>query len=164
MNKKNGRSSVTLESSSPIGYCRYAKQYVDAARCVDEGLGQMPEYRWVSPAPAYYLALQSIELSLKAFLLHKGYTAAQVRCLNHDILKLWAEAQQRGLAQVFHAKFSDKRALLLLYRINEKHQLRYIRTGLKLFPSWGLVEPLIVRLYQAVASVVGADTFRVRFS
>ncbi|WP_266233217.1 hypothetical protein [Paraburkholderia sp. CNPSo 3076] len=47
----------------------------------------------------------------------------------------------------------------MLVRLNELHGLRYIRTGMKQFPLWSIVEPLAVRLHQAVAPVVGYRTF-----
>lgn len=43
--------------------------------------------------------------------------------------------------------------------LNDGHGLRYIRTGMKQFPLWSIVEPLAVRLHQVVAPMVGYRSF-----
>ena len=50
---------------------------------------------------------------------------------------------------------NDADAMRMLVGLNEHQGLRYIRTGMKHFPLWSLVEPLAVRLHQAVATEVG---------
>ena len=51
----------------------------------------------------------------------------------------------------------------MLAELNRGHGLRYIQTGYKQFPSWAIVEPLAVRLHQAIAPIVGYHSFTVRF-
>jgi hypothetical protein len=51
------------------------------------------------------------------------------------------------------------RAMLMLIEINKHRALRCIRTGFRRFPSWAIVEPLAVRLHQAVAPLAGYKIF-----
>ena len=147
------------------GLARYAYEYIEAAMLIDEKQGAGAGYERVSPIPAYFLASHGIELTLKAFLRHKGVTVAQLsgRKLGHDLHACFRKAKELGLTAIFTATSADIDALSLLVNMNDKQGLRYIRTGAKQFPSWAIVEPLAVRLHQAVAPVVGIHTFTVSY-
>ena len=47
--------------------------------------------------------------------------------------------------------------------LNDQHRLRYIKTGMKHFPLWSIVEPLAIRPHQAIAPVVGLKSFNKSF-
>lgn len=143
--------------TTAIGLARYAYEYLDAAMLVDKTIGERPGFELVSPIPAYFLALHSIELSLKAYLRHHGVTARELRsrAYGHDIRVCYRKAKELGLLDHFRMRADDMRAMLLLIDMNADHALRYIRTGYRRFPSWAIVEPFAVRLHQAVAPHVG---------
>jgi site-specific recombinase XerD len=63
MNKDN------TERTTYFGLARYAYEYMHAAKIVDEATVDMREHVKASYTPTYFLALHSIELSFKAFLL-----------------------------------------------------------------------------------------------
>ena len=73
--------------------------------------------------------------------------------------QLFRKSKEYGLLDIFRMRASDMRALLWLVQMNEYQGLRYIRSGLKVFPDWKIVEPFAVRLHQAVAHVVGMHSF-----
>ncbi len=62
----------TLEPTTSIGLARYAKDFLEAALAVDDSVGMREEYQIIPPIPVLYLVGHSIELALKAFLVHKA--------------------------------------------------------------------------------------------
>lgn len=151
--------------TTAIGLARYAKEYLEAAIVVDQEMGKQREYAHVSPMPAYFLLTHGIELTLKAYLRHAGLTVEQLwaRDLGHDLKALYVKACELGLADLYQLTTEDTEALDLLVSVNEFHQLRYIQTGLKTFPLWGVAEPFAVRLHQAVAPKVGFGSLSVSY-
>ncbi|MBN3761204.1 hypothetical protein G3O01_10280 [Burkholderia sp. Ac-20365] len=143
------------------GFARYAFDYIEAARTVDDTIGRRPEHDFISPMPAYFLAMHGVELSLKAFLMCQGMAPKQ---FGHNLRTLYETAQKHGLFDVYKPRASDDEAIGLLVDLNADQGLRYMREGEKDFPSFGIVEPLAVRLHQAIAPVVGYErTFNVHF-
>jgi len=109
---------------------------------------------------AYFLALHCIELALKAFLRHKGVSVKDLqKKFGHDLHACHREAREHDLNDVFKERPVDEDAMRMLVGLNEQQGLRYIKTGMKHFPLWSIVEPLAVRLHQAVAPVVGFESF-----
>lgn len=145
------------DRTTAIGLARYAYEYLEAAILVDKAIGERPGFEMVSPVPAYFLALHSIELSLKAYLRHHGVTARELRSkkYGHDIRACYRKAKELGLRDHFKMRADDMRAMLMLIDMNADHALRYIRTGYRRFPSWAIVEPFAVRLHQSVSPHVG---------
>jgi hypothetical protein len=155
------------ERTTAHGLARYAFEYITAASLVDEHQGKGKGYEHVSPVPAYFLALHGRELTLKAFLRHHGVSAAHLRSprnFGHDIRACYRKAKELGLHQVIKLTADDMRAMLLPIDLDHHHALRYIRTGLYHYPSWAVVEPLVVRLHKAVAGAIGARSFTKTFS
>lgn len=154
------------ERTTAIGLARYAYEYIDAARLVDEHHGARKGFEFVSPIPSYFLATHGIELTLKAFLRHNGISARELgsRKYGHDLRACYRKAKELGLKDVFDMQADDMRAMLMLIELNKGMGLRYIRTGFKQFPSWAIVEPFAVRLHQAVAPLVGYKTFTAAFA
>lgn len=146
--------------TTAVGLARYAKEYLEAAIVVNQELGKDKAFTHVSPMPAHFLLTHGIELTLKAYLRHAGLTVEQLgaRDLSHGLKALYARACELGLGDLYQMTAEDAEALELLVAVNEFHQLRYIQTGLKTFPLWGVAEPLAIRLHQAVAPAVGYES------
>lgn len=142
------------ERTTAIGLARYAYEYIEAAMLVERN---DPTPTHISPIPAYFLALHGIELTLKAYLRHKGLTVKELRDqkYRHDLHACHRKAKELGLLSVFKEIPTDADAMRMLVGLNEHQGLRYIKTGMKHFPLWPLVESLAVRLHQAVAPAVG---------
>ena len=123
------------------------------------------EYSHISPTPAYYLLSHSVELTLKSYLRHRGVTAKQLssREYGHDLNTIYDRSEELGLKRLFKPNEDDCRALSMLVAMNKRHELRYIKTGHKEFPSWAIAEPFAVRLHQAVSPHVGYKTFSIYY-
>lgn len=150
------------DSTTAIGLARYAYEYIEAAILVENN-DQKPTN--ISPVPAYFLALHGIELTLKSYLRHKGLTAKELgsRKYGHDLHACNNKAKELGLHSVFKEQPGDADAMRMLIGLNEHQGLRYIKTGMKHFPLWSLVEPLAVCLHQAVAAEVGYKSFSITY-
>lgn len=110
--------------------------------------------------------MQGIELTLKAFLRYYGVTPRSLsnpREFGHDLQSCLRKAKELGPHDIYKMRERDKKAMELLCALNVDQGLRYVRRGSKEFPSWAIVEPLAVRLHQAVAPLVGYTTFTVHF-
>ncbi|MGF6995527.1 hypothetical protein [Paraburkholderia sp. GAS32] len=152
------------ERTTATGLARYAYEYIDAARLVDTHHGKRPGFEFVSPIPAYFLAAHGIELTLKAYLRHTGIGARDLsRQYGHDLHACYRKAKELRLLDHFAEDERDRQALGMLVELSRGHELRYIRTGYKQFPSWAIVEALAVRLHQAIAPIVGYHSLAVRF-
>ena len=78
---------------SPIGFHGYASQFADSALSARSRLAN-----GFSPVP-YFLYCRSLELVLKAYLLARGVTKAELkRKFRHDLCRVFTEAKNRGLA------------------------------------------------------------------
>ena len=73
------------------GFIAYAECFGQAAVHVSNGI------RMMHNAPVGALACHCIELSLKAVLLRRGYTAEQVSAFRHNLNRLFNEARDAGL-------------------------------------------------------------------
>lgn len=154
------------DRTTAIGLARFAYEYIDAAMLVGRQHEPRFGFESIPSTPAYFLALHGIELTLKAYLRHKGVTLRDLRspqAFGHNLRACYRKAKELGLRTVFKMRSDDMRAMLLLLDLNEHQGLRYIRTGLKRFPSWVIVEPFAIRLHQAVAAEVGYKSFNVSF-
>ncbi|MBK9520158.1 MAG: hypothetical protein IPO13_00680 [Rhodocyclaceae bacterium] len=151
------------DRTTAIGLARYAYEYIEAAMLV-EGNDQTPTD--ISPIPAYFLALHGIELTLKSYLRFRGVTVKELRGpkYGHDLHACHRKAKELGLLSVFNEQPTDADAMRMLVGLNEHQGLRYIKTGRKHFPLWSLVEPLAVRLHQAVAPEVGYRSFNITYN
>lgn len=153
-------TQTKIERTTPVGLARFAYEYIDAAMLVDEAKGEVGLLSQASYTPAYFLATHGIELCLKSFLLHKGVGVESLsKYYGHNLNKCLIESNERGLKDLFELNEDDSRAFELLVELNKENQLRYIQTGLKTYPLWSIVEPLMVRLHQAVAREVGYHSF-----
>ncbi|EIL97237.1 hypothetical protein RHOFW104T7_07405 [Rhodanobacter thiooxydans] len=97
--------------------------------------------------PSYNLIAQSIELSLKAYLLSKGLTSRRLReqLLRHNLDGLMAKAEGLGLNDLVSLDDLDRQLVSGLSRYYEAHEFRYIKTGAKELPFWSLISPLAKR-------------------
>jgi hypothetical protein len=126
--------------STAHGFWRYAVNYFHAGEAVRKFPGRP------LTMPALQLYGQSIELSLKAFLLKRGIPLATVRTFSHrldDILKV---ARLRRLGT--QVKLSrDEVALIGLLDSNYAlHRFRYIESGTTLVPELDAIAAIARRL------------------
>ncbi len=77
----------------------------------------------------------SIELSLKAFLLKRGRSLAEVKDLSHNLTKSLALARRHKLGRAVQLDRREVAAIHVLNIIYSTHQLRYIVTGATKVPE-----------------------------
>lgn len=143
-----------------VGYARYAFEFLEAARLIHAEKGE-PSHRPIlgglSTMPAYFLAAHGIELTLKAFIRHVDPSGEQA--YGHELSSLYQTALALGLAEVYRPSEMDEDLLRMLDGMNESQGLRYFEPGLRTHVRWSFIEPLMLRLHQAVSPHVGYRTF-----
>ncbi|MGY6216338.1 hypothetical protein ACW73L_14360 [Methylolobus aquaticus] len=112
--------------------------------------------------PALYLLGHSIELSLKAFLLHRGLALEDLPLIGHDLEKALGEATARGLSSHLELSGDQREALRCLNELYKSKELEYIKTGEKVFPGLILIAALAECLVQAVCRLVGQPRWDLR--
>jgi hypothetical protein len=144
------------ERTKPIGLARYAKEFHEAAMGADRTLGMKPGYEIFAPIPVLYLIGHSIELSLKAFLLHKGVTLSDLRKnFGHDLGKCFKKAEDLGLLSLVTFDEHELEAFFVLNNLYSTKQLEYIVTGAKTFPIFGYIQSMSHKLLDAISPIVG---------
>ncbi len=137
---------------------RYSHEFLEAALAVDEKIGTRAGFEIVAPIPALYLIGHSIELSLKAYLLHHDIPLHELRSkrhFGHSLHTCLRKAKELGLLD--HVRFNNQEegAFEILDNLYSTKQLEYIVTGAKQFPVFGLIELFSVKLFNAVSIIVG---------
>lgn len=130
---------------SPLGFHRYASHFLAAARSAPPAHGFSPV--------GYYLYSRAIELVLKAFLLERGMTKAELkkRALGHDLLRVLAKADELGLAtrvEVTDAEREEIRKANDYYADKEFEYFNVISavTGYSKLPNLTVMDQLAQRL------------------
>lgn len=117
--------TTSHQGETPEGFLKHAQEFWRAAKLV------LNDAEGVS-LPAYFLLGRSIELSLKAFLLHRGMAISDLRSkkkYGHDLGKLLKRARDEGLEQHIQLQEIDRGVIdLLAYDYAEK-RLEYRVTG-----------------------------------
>lgn len=146
--------------TTAVGLARYAKEYIEAAILVDAQMGKRKSFGHIQSPPAVFLLAHGLEITLKAYLLHKGMTIDVLakRPFGHNLKRLRREAKVRGLDEHYRGKSAELRAVLVLDALNVRHQQRYIETGATVSLPWDDAERYAVQLHQQVAKVVGAKS------
>jgi hypothetical protein len=90
-----------VDLTLPLEFLDRARGFTAAADAASTSLSRgiktsLPSHAVI--APVAFLLAQSIELALKAFLLHKGYPFAKLRTLSHSIPKAMGDAQGLGFS------------------------------------------------------------------
>lgn len=104
-----------------------AEAFIDAARILRAE--KPPTFK-----PLYFLACQSIELSMKAFLRGSGYSEKQLRNIGHNLNKCVVAAIDKGIED--HVRLSDA-DVAMIDKINPYYQykdLQYSKAGFKSYP------------------------------
>lgn len=142
--------------TTPIGVLRYASEYLEAALATEAKMGSKAAYEIVVPIPVLFLIGQSIELSLKAFLLSEGVSLRKLRYkYGHELHRALRKAKELGLSNFVEFSEEDLFVVELLNQLYSSKQLQYIVTGAKTFPVFGSLERMALKLCHAVGAKVG---------
>ncbi len=154
--KKKAHLHEDSRRTTSIGLVRYAKEFHDAALGADDTLGTKSGYKVFAPIPVLYLIGHSMELSLKAFLLHKGVTLSELRTrFGHNLGKCLKKAKNLGLYSSVTFDESELDAFSALDCLYSTKQLEYIVTGPKTFPAFGFIHTMSQKLVTAIGPMVG---------
>lgn len=143
------------DRTSAIGLARYAREYFDAAIAADDVIGNRKGYEIHAPPPVMFLVAHSIELALKAYLRHQGFSVNDLRRQGHCLSECWRLATERGVEDHVQLTREDLGILALISDLHASTQLRYIQTGFKEFPVFGPLEELAQKLLDAICPLVG---------
>ena len=107
--------------TTPLGLFNYARSYRASADHLLNAQLNVPHPH----APLTFLYYHAIELYFKAYLRSQGDTVTQLRSIGHDISKIAAVAQSRGLS----LDDEDKEVVRSMAEFNNVIRSRYIQTG-----------------------------------
>ena len=137
------------KGETPQGFAKHAQEFFHAADLV---LGKADGVS----LPAYFLLGRSIELSLKAFLLHSGVPISVLRSkkLGHNLDVLLTTAKERGIQQHIILESLECGVVQLLSFDYAEKRLEYRNTGgtyyLPLLDvTWGLARKLAYEIETA---------------
>ena len=139
------------------GMARYAAEFMRAALAADDVLGRRPGFEMIAPVPVMFLVGQSIELSLKAYLLHRGVSLRDMRVVyGHDLHRALRKAKELGLLDLVPVAAEDLQAVELLNELYASKQLQYIVSGFKTYPVFGPLERAALKLLHGIGEAVGS--------
>ncbi len=127
---KDGEEN-NLDKSTPLDFWKYAEAYAKAGQVVNSKFGNDPY-----PEPTFYLFGQSIELSLKAFLLGQEVPIKTLsRAYGHDLQALLKKADEKCLDRQVHLYPKHRGAIIVLSEPYLQRRLHYSRRELgKAYP------------------------------
>jgi hypothetical protein len=143
------------DRTTTLGMARYGYEFLEAAFAVDSTVGHREGHEIIAPIPVLYLVGHSIELTLKAFLLHHGVTLKELRGFSHNLSASFERAVEFGLNEVVDFEEPQVVAFKILDELYSTKQLEYIETGAKQFPSFGPLELFAVKLFNAIGPIAG---------
>lgn len=142
--------------TTPIGLVRYAFDFMEAARAADDKMGRKKGFEIIAPVPVMFLVGQSVELTLKAFLLSRGVPLNKLRKdYGHNLHRALRKAKELGLFPIAPLAEDELEAIECLNTLYSSKELQYIVTGTKTFPAFGPLERGALRLLLNVGPAVG---------
>ena len=132
--------SADPKRSTAHGFWRYSVNYFHAGEAVRHSPGRP------LPMPALQLYGQSIELSLKAFLLKRGVPLTTVRTLSHRLDDAIRVARRRRLGTQVKLRREDVDLIVLLNANYALHRFRYIESGSTRLPELEAIASVSRRL------------------
>jgi len=116
-----------LYKSTPLDFWNYASAYTRAAEAAKDSISDGPY-----PEPMFYLFGQSIELSLKAFLLGRGMIIEELsrKPYGHNLKCLLETAYKKCLRREVHLYPGEKAAIQILSKSYLQRRLMYSRLEL----------------------------------
>ena len=142
--------------TTPIGVLRFASEYLEAALAAEAKMATKATYGVVAPIPVLFLVGQSIELSLKAYLLSEGVSLRKLRYkYGHELYRSLRKAKELGLYNLVEFSVEELSAVELLNQLYSSKQLQYIVTGAKTFPAFAPLAKMALKVCHAVGAKVG---------
>ena len=143
--------------TTPIGLVQYAREFFDTALAADDEIGRRPGFEIIAPIPVMYLVGHSIELGLKAYLVHEGVSLDELptKKYGHNLEKCFDAANQLGLSNIVQLEAGEIDAMKVLNELYSTKQLNYIVSGSKTFPVFGPIQSFCQKLLDGIGPYVG---------
>jgi hypothetical protein len=142
------------ERVGAIGVARYAIEYFAAAEATDEAIGDQPPYWATAPAPVMFLIGRSLELGLKAFLIHKNVPLEEIKNkIGHNLDRALAAAEKNGLSSVALSP-EDRAIIKLMNSIYATKDLEYFIRGATTYPVYGPLQTVCKRVLAEVINEI----------
>jgi len=116
-----------MDRLTSMGLSNAARKYLDAAEILEK------HTKGVS-LPAYFVACQGLELTLKGYLRGCGLSKNQLRKLGHDLERLLSHADARSLGQFVTFSATDALTISLINMYYQARDLQYTTSEYKEFP------------------------------
>src|SRR4051812_33328340 len=117
-----------MDRYTSMGISNDAEQFLEAARILRSQKG-------ATFAPLYFLACQSIELSMKGYLRGAGWSDKQLRQVGHDLNKCLQAAIAHGIESHVALSQLDADIIGMINPYYEGKDLQYSRAGHKTYPD-----------------------------
>jgi HEPN domain-containing protein len=144
-----------IDRQPAIGMFLFGESFLDAGRHLARATDKR-ELRLRFDDPIYFLYSHALELTLKALLRSKGYSARRLasRQFGHQLKVLWQECLKAGLStQPNEDAFMDG-MIEILDPLATSYELRYLKVGSKQMPCLDELELALVRLRAAIEPIV----------
>ena len=140
--------------TTPFGMWRYGSEFLIAADFV---ANKTDVSRFM---PYFFLLGQSIELSLKAFLLAQETSLEELRDkLRHDLKKLVTRAEDKNLGEVVQINQVERGVIEVLNLGYKDRRFQYIETGEMLLPHIQMTDEIARKLSQKLKECCYQATF-----
>jgi len=116
-----------MDRLTSMGLSNAALKYLNAAEILQK------HTKGVS-LPAYFVACQGLELTLKGYLRGCGLSKNQLRKLGHDLERLVSDADMRNLGQFVVFSTTDMLTISLINMYYQARDLQYTTSEYKEFP------------------------------
>lgn len=138
-----------MKRTTAFGTWRFASEYLRAAEAVEAIAKNDADIA----APRYYLLGHGIELALKAFLLAKDVSIAELRSMKlmgHDLEKALIRAEGLGLSALVPLSSEERSFIVLLNKTYQPKEHEYIETGYAVWPQTSLLFAVLKKVLAAI--------------
>jgi hypothetical protein len=136
-----------------MGLSNAARKYLDAAEILQK------HTKGIS-LPAYFVACQGLELTLKGYLRGCGLSERQLIKLGHNLERLVSHADQRNLGQFIVFSAIDTLTISLINMYYQARDLQYTTSEYKEFPRLSNLLQVCEKTWSAVQKFCVANRDR----
>jgi hypothetical protein len=141
------------ERVGAIGVARYAVEFFAAGEAADDAIGS--EYLDVAPTSVTFLMGRSLELALKAFLIHKEIPLDFLkRDVGHNLERALTRAESAGLSSIVTLTDQDRSIIIMLNASYSKKDLEYFIRGAATYPLYRPLQSVCKRVLEAIINEI----------
>lgn len=134
-----------MRDPTPLSLFTFAESYLQAAIRLEAHQGAP----LASDAPLSFLLAHALELTLKAYLLHKNYPEDRLKNIGHNLEKLAKTCKRAGLPH--QTTVDEENNLARLSGQHQNHQTRYANTEGTEQPDHKMMIEMIQRIRHTIS-------------